>query len=72
LRGTPDGRILSSRDGGQNWRIAADFGPAFAVRRLSKGSGQVYARLEFQALALELKSTDGQTWYTREWEAPTL
>jgi hypothetical protein len=70
FKGTPDGRILKSADGGQQWQTAANFGPDFQVRRLTPNRQRLQAELRFQQHTVTLASPDGLTWYTEGYRAP--
>jgi hypothetical protein len=65
-RGTPDGAIQVSRDGGRTWTLHSRLGPQMAVIGMSKDlGGRVIIHLEHQGwpvrLGLEKK---GKFWVT--------
>ena len=63
-KGTSDGRVLISDDGGRTWRQHTNFGPQFTVQVSSSTRG-VYSILSFQGKVIYLKlGTDGKRWYT--------
>jgi hypothetical protein len=64
LRGTRDGRILESSDGGKTWQQVANFGKHCAVVALAEQRGQCLAQVEVQSFRFALTSTDARTWYT--------
>ena len=69
-RGTQDGRVLESSDGGNTWQQIANLGPAYAVESVQYTQGVLLASAIFQGRAFRLKSVDGRRWYTLEWTAP--
>jgi hypothetical protein len=63
-RGSRDGYIYSSADGGRTWQEMANFGPDLRVRVSRDLKGQVFARLFYQGSAFELNLLkDGRTWW---------
>jgi hypothetical protein len=63
-RGTRDGLVFESSDGGKTWRQVANFGSHCAVQALSDRRGKLQARIGVGAHGFELASTDAHTWYT--------
>lgn len=64
LRGTRDGLILESVDGGKTWQQVANFGKHCAILSINEQRGQVYAQVGVTAYQFALKSQDARTWYT--------
>ncbi len=64
LRGTADGRVLESRDNGQNWQETAFFGSHCAVVDLMERNGRVYAKIGLRNLTFTLSSPDARVWRT--------
>jgi hypothetical protein len=64
LRGTRDGQMFESLDGGANWRTLTNFGPDYAVLEIQQRRGALYARLGFRRFNFVLTSVDGRTWRT--------
>ena len=63
-RGTRDGRVLESVDGGRTWQQVASFGPHCAVHTLSNRQGQLRVRIGVQGYSFALISTDARLWRT--------
>jgi hypothetical protein len=63
-RGTRDGRVLESVDGGQTWQQVANFGSHCSVRALSAGRGQIQAQIGVAGYKFVLTSTDARVWRT--------
>jgi hypothetical protein len=64
FKGTADGRILVSKDGGQAWHCAANFGEACQVRDIYAAGGRLYARIGCPGGVFGLVSVDGAVWRT--------
>lgn len=66
LRGTREGDILQSRDGGKTWQLHTRLGKEFAVTRLTADRAQgVRARIGFAGRSFELAlAKDGKHWVT--------
>lgn len=62
-RGTGDGRIVRSSDGGATWEVNDDFGPAYRVVALGRCEAGVFARLSFRDVSFTLRSSDAVRWY---------
>jgi hypothetical protein len=68
--GTNDGKLLGSMDG-HDWKLLADFGPHLEVTGLSDSrNGWMQATLAVGSHSFVLKSLDGKTWYTQDYNAP--
>jgi hypothetical protein len=63
-RGTRDGRVLESVDGGRTWQQVASFGSHCAVQALSNRQGQLRARIGVQGYSFALISADARLWRT--------
>ena len=63
-RGTPDGKIYISEDGGGSWQLHANFGNEYSILDLLANTNeQVFARLGFQQHSFVLKlSKNGKNW----------
>ncbi len=66
LRGTPDGKVVESTDGGGSWRTIANFGSHCAVTRLSRRRDELVATVALQGHTFDLRSADGRLWRTTE------
>lgn len=64
LRGTQDGLVQESLDGGKTWQTVAKFGALCAIVRLVEGGGQIYAYISYKKSSFRLKSTDARIWRT--------
>jgi hypothetical protein len=65
-RGTPDGKVSVSDNGGQSWRLHTDFGTELAVHRFAPMSGSlVRATLSVKGHEFDLRlDNDDVTWRT--------
>lgn len=63
-RGTRDGLVFESADGGRTWQQVANFGSHCAVQALSDRQGKLQARIGVGAYDFGLTSADGRKWYT--------
>lgn len=70
FKGTANGQILTSPDGGKTWQVAVDFGPQCKVQKVIRGRTKMKADLVYEGLPFTLVSTDGRTWYTDSYQAP--
>ena len=64
VKGTRDGRLFESLDGGNTWRALVNFGPQCPILEIQQRRGALYARVGFQRYSFLLKSADGRTWIT--------
>ena len=64
LRGTFDGLILESIDGGRTWQRIANFGKHCSVWAIREQHDQIYTRIGVKGYQFVLRSTDGRTWRT--------
>jgi len=64
LRGTHDGRILESLDGGRAWQKVANFGKHCSIMAIHEHQGQIYTEVAVQGYRFALKSTDARVWRT--------
>ncbi len=64
-RGTPDGDIHVSRDGGQTWKLHNRFGPQVAIIGMSKDwSGRVIAHMDYQGWTMQLVLAKNSRFWT--------
>ena len=63
-RGTPDGKVLKSDDGGSSWRTLTNFGPQYAVDDVWLSGDGLFARLRFAGDSFTLRSQDERIWHT--------
>ena len=64
LRGTRDGLILESLDGGNTWKQVANFGKHCSIVAIRENQNQVYTEVAVQGYRFGLKSTDARVWRT--------
>ncbi len=64
-KGTADGRILASDDGGFFWHCSANFGSCYQVKGLYAAGDRLYAWIGFPKGAFALVSVDGTLWRTK-------
>jgi hypothetical protein len=64
LRGTRDGLVQESLDGGKTWQTVAKFGSSCAIVRLVETGGQIDANINYKGSSFRLKSTDARVWRT--------
>jgi uncharacterized protein (DUF1501 family) len=65
LRGTHDGRLLESLDGGASWQVVANFGAACAIVRIAERGGRATVTAAVGSHTFDLHSSDARTWRTR-------
>ncbi len=70
LRGTPNGKILESLDGGRTWQSIANLGAHCSVHQVFESQAQIYAQVRLQDYSFLLRSPNGRTWYTADPLAP--
>ena len=63
-RGTRDGLVFESVDGGRSWQQVANFGKHCAIAAIRGRQKQIQVDVTVQGYYFYLKSTDGRTWYT--------
>ncbi len=65
-RGTLDGKIFTSDDGGVTWQLHTDLGSDYSILRFFEGSGgQVHTRVGFQMYTFDLSLLkNGKAWRT--------
>ncbi len=66
FRGTPQGMILESLDGGLSWQPRANFGPPCAVVGVFEAPDGIVAQLRVQGHHFWLSSQDGRVWRTTD------
>src|SRR5512139_1848379 len=64
FRGTQDGRILESLDGGRTWDLIANFGEHCSILAILEHSSEIYTEVGLQGYSFFLRSPDGFEWYT--------
>lgn len=64
-RGTPDGKLFESTDGGKNWILIADFTPLYAVQSAFKeADDRIKVQLNYWGFEFSLYSKDKTLWHT--------
>lgn len=63
-RGTDDGRILRSANGGVTWDECADFGRGCRISAIEPAGSALVASVVFSGHAFRLYSGDGRSWTT--------
>lgn len=63
-RGTRDGRVLESVDGGRTWQQVAYFGSHCAVQTLSYARGRLRAQIKVAGYPFLLTSDNARVWRT--------
>jgi hypothetical protein len=72
-RGTPDGRIAVSTDGGRTWTEIANFGSAVRIEALTTDrQGRVRAHLRDSRHRFWVQSDNDRTWLTANYRAPSM
>jgi hypothetical protein len=71
VRALADSAPLSVEERAVSTRLQASLGTAFSIHRLAYHVDQWRAEVNFQGLAIHLKSNDGLVWYTADWQPPT-
>ena len=64
FRGTSDGRVFESLDGGKTWQLIANFGKHCSILALLERQGQVYAQIGVQGYSFLIRSPNARLWYT--------
>jgi hypothetical protein len=66
VRGTSDGKILTSDDYGKTWKLHTRFDPDVSIVDMKADfSGNIYARMEYMRHSFQLKLTqNGRHWVT--------
>jgi hypothetical protein len=64
LRGTRDGLLLESLDGGLTWKRIFNFGSHCPVLGICERQGDLYVEVGLQQYSFFLKSADARTWHT--------
>ncbi len=62
LKGTEDGKILSSSDNGLTWNVLAKLGEHNQVYRLAQSRHHAFVKINHHGHHFVLKSLDGETW----------
>jgi len=64
-RGTPEGKLFESTDGGKTWALITDFTSTYAVESAVMGAdGRLAAQLVYWGFNFTLYSRDKITWLT--------
>jgi len=63
-KGTRDGHVFESVDGGQTWQQVANFGSHCAVLALSERRNRLEAEIGVAGYGFALTSTDARVWHT--------
>ncbi len=66
FRGTRDGRILESLDGGKTWNLIADFGEHCSILAIFEHNGEIYTEVGILGYSFFLRSPDALVWRTVE------
>ncbi len=71
-RGTHDGKIYISENGGNNWRLHTNLGSDYAITHFSTGaSNHVQAQVRYQKYTFQLAlSKDGRFWNSNSFTKP--
>lgn len=69
-KGSPDGYIYESLDGGKTWKVAAYLGSQYAISKISLSDSWWVAQITFGSDAFALKSKDGRMWYSQNYTSP--
>ncbi len=72
FRGTAEGQIFESLDGGQTWQQTANFGQNYPVLNLFEDDDVLYAQLGFQGYHFWLTSQEARIWRTTDHQASIL
>ncbi len=64
FRGTSDGRVFESLDGGRTWQLIANFGEHCSILTLFERQSQVYAQIGVQGYSFLVRSPNARLWYT--------
>ncbi|MBP7998726.1 MAG: hypothetical protein KA314_13925 [Chloroflexi bacterium] len=64
-RGTPDGKLFESTDGGKTWVLITDFTSVYAVESaVIETDGRLAAQLVYWGFGFTLYTKDKSTWLT--------
>lgn len=63
-RGTPDGKVLKSEDGGGTWHVLVNFGADYVVETVSQTAKGLLARLSYAGAGFSLLTQDERIWRT--------
>jgi hypothetical protein len=64
FKGTLDGRILASEDGGGSWASCAKFGGQHRIDSLTVRGSQLRAEIGIPGATFQLTSGNGRVWHT--------
>jgi hypothetical protein len=62
FKGSAEGQIFESTNGGQTWRPIANFGPACPIVNVFQNGPQLYAEVGCQNHTFFITSTDARSW----------
>ena len=70
LRGTGDGKILHSLDGGRTWEVNTDLGSHLSIVEISQNTGRARAVVKYRQHTFVLETRDYRNWLThgRHWK----
>lgn len=64
-RGTPDGKLYESTDGGKTWQLITDFGSIYAIQSITPGDNDALTvELAYMGFGFNLHSIDKSIWRT--------
>ncbi|MCL4262376.1 MAG: hypothetical protein KJ069_04145 [Anaerolineae bacterium] len=63
-RGTRDGKLYESTDGGKSWQLVANFGTHCTVDQIVTRRGGIYVHIICSGYSFDLHSTDARVWRT--------
>lgn len=63
-RGTADGKVTVSEDGGKSWRLHTNLGPEYSIKKIMLGlDGRIYLKVGYQHRSFQLKlAQNDQLW----------
>jgi hypothetical protein len=64
FKGTHDGRLFESQDGGKSWLPLANFGSHCSIVSIVERQSALYAVIGVQQFTFNLKSNNGREWQT--------
>jgi hypothetical protein len=64
-RGTMDGKLYESSDGGKSWQLITDFGSIYAIQSITPGDNNALTvELGYMGFGFNLHSADKSIWRT--------
>lgn len=67
FRGTADGKVLGSLDGGKRWQTISNLGSECQILDVFQDGDLLHAKVGFRGCSFFLKSKDGRAWYTQDY-----